>query len=142
MLYLNIINFIMQSYYLFLDDYRYPKHCYEYIKDERYLIREWTIVKSHEEFIQVLEKKFEDAEFPSLVSFDHDLHQEHYNQSMYEGVNAYENKYKDFKIPTGRRSAEYLVKFCQKNYLPLPECLIHTMNPAGKIRIQNTLSQF
>jgi hypothetical protein len=131
----------MQSYYLFLDDYRYPKHCYEYIKDERYLVSEWTTVKRHEEFIQILEKKFENGEFPSLLSFDHDLDQEHYDQSMYKGVNAYENKYMEFKTPTGRRSAEYLVKFCHKNLLNLPECLIHTMNSAEKFRIQNTLSQ-
>jgi hypothetical protein len=131
----------MQSYNLFLDDYRYPKHCFEYINDKRYTESEWIIVRSHDEFIQVLEKKWEEGSFPVLVSFDHDLDHEHYDPSMFVGVDAYEYKYKDFEIPTGRRAAEYLVNFCEKNLLPLPECLIHTMNPAGKIRIQNTLSR-
>lgn len=80
-------------------------------------------------------------EYIGLVSFDHDLRDEHYHPSMYEGVQAYENAYKAFEHPTGRRSAEFLVKFCKENNVPLPECLVHTMNPAGKDRIRNTISK-
>ena len=133
------LNKTMKNYNLFLDDVRIPEHCYEYIPDPRYLSLEWHIVRSHEDFIKTLESKWESGEFPALVSFDHDLHDEHYDRSMFHGVNAYENAYKRFTYPTGRRSAEFLVKFCKEKNISMPECLIHTMNPAGKVRINRTI---
>ena len=98
------------------------------------------IVKSHEAFVQELGKRWEIGEFPKLVSFDHDLDGEHYDPSMWKGVEAFEHVYKQFTEPTGRRSAEFLVSFCREQNIPLPECLIHTMNPAGEVRIKRTLN--
>jgi hypothetical protein len=129
----------MKNYNLFLDDIRMPEHCYDYIPDSRYLYQDWHIVRSHEDFINTLKSKWEAGEFPALVSFDHDLHDDHYHPSMYHGVKAYENAYTEFNHPTGRRSAEFLVKFCKEKNISLPECLVHTMNPAGKERINTTI---
>lgn len=111
------------------------------INEPRYTQLNWEIVRSHEEFKKNLESKYESGEFPALVSFDHDLHDEHYDPSMYKGVEAYEFAYKKFERPTGRRSAEFLVQFCKEKHLQMPECLIHTMNPAGKDRIKSTLNK-
>jgi hypothetical protein len=130
----------MKNYNLFLDDYRIPEDCLEYKDDERYGTETWVIVKSHEAFVQELETRWEIGEFPKLVSFDHDLDGEHYDPSMWKGVEAYEHAYKEFTVPTGRRSAEFLVSFCREQNITLPECLIHTMNPAGHERIKTTLN--
>ena len=130
----------MKHYNLFLDDYRIPEECLEYKDDERYGTETWVIVKSHESFVQELETRWEDGEFPKLVSFDHDLDDEHYDPSMWKGVEAYEHAYKQFTEPTGRRSAGFLKSFCLEKNIPLPECLIHTMNPAGEERIRRTLN--
>jgi hypothetical protein len=133
---------VMKRYNLFLDDVREPTDCLQYKEDPRYGNLEWVIVRSHQEFISVVLEKWEQGAFPSLVSFDHDLAHEHYHSSMYEGLPAYESVYERMmKIPTGRRSADFLVKFCKEHGLRVPECLIHTMNPAGKQRIQNTLKK-
>lgn len=128
-----------KGYNLFLDDMRHPTDCLSYMNDSRYEKLEWIIVKNHEEFMREFEERLQNNQFPELVSFDHDLDHEHYHPTMYQGVDAYENAYLKFDKPTGRRSAEYLRKRCMELQLPLPECLIHTMNPAGKIRIEDAL---
>lgn len=133
---------VLASFSLFLDDVRTPSDCYIYINDERYVKCDWIIVRSHDEFVEKVSNMWYEKMFPSLVSFDHDLAREHYISAMYDGVEEYDSVAKTFSIPTGRRSAEYLVNFCKLNQLALPECLIHTMNPAGEIRIRKTLSMF
>jgi hypothetical protein len=130
----------MNYYNLFLDDYRIPEDCLKYKDDERYGTETWVIVKSHEAFVTMLETRWEISEFPKLVSFDHDLDDEHYDRAMWRGVEAYEQVAVNFTEPTGRRSAEFLVSFCREQNIPLPECLIHTMNPAGEVRIKRTLN--
>ena len=127
---------ILKYYNLFLDDNRDPMDCLEHMHDDRYATEEWIIVRSHEEFVQLIEQKWKNREFISLVSFDHDLHDEHYDPSMFKGLEAYENAYKKFQYPTGRRSALFLFNFCIENKLPFPNYIIHTMNPAGRERIQ------
>jgi hypothetical protein len=131
----------MKKYNLFLDDIRTPKDCMEHIGDPRYINLKWVIVRSHDEFIQTLVSNNESGEFPGLVSFDHDLHDEHYHPSMHKGVHAYENAYKAFEHPTGRRSAEFLVQLCREKHVQMPGCIIHTMNPAGKVRIKSTINK-
>lgn len=130
------------AYNLFLDDVRFPSDCYIYINDERYVKYEWIIVRSHNEFVEKVSNMWDQKMFPSLVSFDHDLSREHHDSAMHDGVEVYDKLAKSFIIPTGRRSAEYLVNFCKANQLDLPECLIHTMNPAGEHRIKRTLNMF
>ena len=132
----------LESYNLFLDDVRSPFDCYVYKKDERYVKCEWVIVRSHDEFVEKIDSMWDQKLFPSLVSFDHDLADEHYISAMYDGVEEYNRVAKSFTIPTGRRSAEYLVSFCKTNLLVLPDCMIHTMNPAGEQRIKNALSMY
>jgi hypothetical protein len=59
---------------------------------------------------------------------------------MFVSTEAYENAYQSFTSPTGRRAAAFLVEFCKNKNISLPECLIHTMNPAGELRIRKTLN--
>jgi hypothetical protein len=127
------------NFNLFLDDIRIPSDCRSYINDDRYLDLDWLIVRSHEEFKACILENWKMGKFPNLVSFDHDLNPEHYHESMFISAEAYEIAYQNFITPTGRRSAEFLVEFCLKNNLILPECLVHTMNPAGHLRIRKTL---
>ena len=129
------------DYNLFLDDLRIPLDCSTYINDKRYTELEWDIVRSYDEFTKHIEEMYNAGSFPRLVSFDHDLDHEHYDPSMFVSSEAYEHAYSEFTIPTGRKAAEYLVHFCRKKQIALPECLVHTMNPAGEIRILDTLNR-
>jgi hypothetical protein len=130
------------AYNLFLDDVRSPSDCYIYINDERYVKYEWIIVRSHDDFVEKVNNMWCQKMFPSLVSFDHDLSREHHDSAMHDGVDAYDKLAQRFIIPTGMNSAEYLVNFCKLNQLALPECLIHSMNPSGELRIRRILGMF
>jgi len=131
---------LQYNYKLFLDDLRAPSDCRTYINDNRYTELNWVIVRSYDEFVFLIEKEWKNGSFPKLVSFDHDLNHEHYHPSMFVSTEAYENAYQSFTSPTGRRAAAFLVEFCKNKNISLPECLIHTMNPAGELRIRKTLN--
>ena len=132
----------MKTYNLFLDDVRQPADCLTYINNRAYVELKWDVVKTHASFVKHIEDKWKEGEFPSTVSFDHDLAPEHYHPSMYAGVKAYNSAYQKMEEPTGRSSAEWLVKFCIENELEMPRCYIHSMNPAGRERIRQTLGDY
>lgn len=126
---------------LFLDDFRNPIECVSYTKDVSYSQLEWVVVRSHNEFVHVITEHFEEhKKLPNLISFDHDLAEEHYDDSMYTG--RYDDLYSQFKEKTGFDSAKWLVDFCIDNKLFLPQFKVHSMNPAGKKNIISLLEQF
>lgn len=131
-----------KTYNLFLDDVRMPNDCLTYIQEPRYSTRKWVIVRSYDEFVQVLLNRWSDGEFPELVSFDHDLADEHYDPAMYHGEEAYNNAELKFTEKTGNECAKFFVDFCIQQSIELPECLVHSMNPIGRDKIKNTLKDY
>lgn len=136
----HIINF--KTYNLFLDDFRNPTDCLTYLHEPRYGTREWVVVRSHDEFVNEVLYRWGNGEFPELVSFDHDLADEHYDPSMYHGTENYNEVAERFVEKTGLDSAKFFVDFCIQVSIQLPECLVHSMNPAGKDRIKETLKDY
>jgi hypothetical protein len=126
-------------YNLFLDDFRHPYDCVAYMVDPiKYAKWNWVIVRSHDEFV----KKIEEDGLPILISFDHDLADEHYDNSMYQGVDEYNKKYDHFKEKTGLDCAKWLTEHCMDTNQKLPEFEIHSMNPAGGENIRSLLMSF
>lgn len=119
-------------YKLFLDDIRNPVHCIAYMKhriggrNHIYFENEWLICRTYESFKNTLEEHG----LPEFVSFDHDLSTEHYREMRtkedWEEYNAW-----DGREETGLDCAKYLVDYCMKNKLKLPEYAVHSMNPVG-----------
>ena len=136
----HIINF--KTYSLFLDDIRVPTDCTNYMREARYGTREWVTVRSHSAFVIEVAERFANGQFPELVSFDHDLADEHYDPTMYHGIDNYNVKAIQFKEDTGNESARWFVQFCIDNGIELPECIVHSMNPAGRERINQTLKDY
>ena len=130
-------------YHLFLDDIRHPYDCLRYTTKfmpqdkSSYAKLSWVIARSGDEFANIITERFSKGEFPSLISFDHDLADDHYDQKMYNG--AYPEK---FAEQTGNECAKFLVEFCIEHDLEMPICWVHSMNPIGAQRIQNTLEDF
>ena len=92
------------DYLLFLDDQRVPKECRHYPGDEsEYDTQEWTIVRSFEDFCNVIKTKG----LPVLVSFDYDL-----------------GDSKD-----GLDCAMFLKDYCKEQNLKIPEYLVHSKWP-------------
>ena len=123
---------------LYLDDIRIPENSYDYTGDKIYLTPDWFIVKSYDEFVEFINKNG----LPEIISFDHDLAHEHYNQDMYKSVDEYNKHYKSFTEKTGYDCVKWLVQYCIDNNLKFPEWYLHTMNPVGKINMESYIKSY
>ena len=116
---------------IFLDDVRQPEQCATYMhlrigKRNPIYLEEWLVVKNYDEFKEAIDKHYP---YIQTVSFDHDLAYEHY-------IDGDQGKIQDgYKEKTGADCAQYLCDFYKSKDAPLPECLIHSMNPIGCERI-------
>lgn len=126
---------------LFLDDLRVPFDCTKYIKSDVKHIYEdenWDIVRTYNDFVGYIEH----FGLPDVISFDHDLADEHYPPSMYDGNNRYNELYVNFKEKTGYECAKWLCEYCAYKKLPLPMYVVHSMNPTGKENILSVLDNY
>lgn len=117
------------TYKLYLDDMREPVHTYKTSKNS-----DWVIVKNYNEFVETITKNG----MPFLISFDHDLGLEHYN----EGINGLPPKYDEYKEKTGFHCAKWLVEYCLDNNLKLPAYNVHSANTIGRENIFSYLESF
>ena len=127
--------------YLFLDDFRNPMDCINYMRlrvddSVMYSREKWIVVRNYEEFVNYITNNG----LPYLISFDHDLADEHYDPSMYSG--NYDDVAKNFKEKTGMDCAKWLVDYCLDNEKQLPKFVVHSMNPAGTKNISSLLNDF
>ena len=70
-----------------------------------------------------------------MVSFDHDLTEEHYAH--------FENPipYGSYETKTGYDCAKWLRDWCENNHISLPRWAVHSLNPAGKQNIERVLTR-
>jgi len=120
------------GYNLFLDDFRIPQDAYRVNHDPRYNLLTWTMVKSYDEFVKVVET----LGLPDLVAFDHDLADEHYEK--YQGPIS-EKQYSEMQEKTGYHAARFLINWCIDRDLDIPEYLIHTQNHGGGLNIKSVM---
>lgn len=112
-----------KGYCLFLDDIRE-------VSDVKSLdqSKNWIVARSYHEFVDTLS----DLGLPEVVSFDHDLCDEHYMDP-----DCTRFRY----IQDGSHAAHALVTYCKEMCLSLPEINIHTINPIGRRRIFEVLNK-
>jgi hypothetical protein len=120
----------MNKNILFLDDIRIPNDAFLYTKNPIYN-KDWDVVRNYQEFVDYINKNG----MPKFISFDHDLADEHY-------LSLSESKRDNYKEKTGYECAMWLVDYCLDNSVELPDFLVHSMNPVGKIRIESLLNNF
>lgn len=127
---------------LFLDDFRHPYDCMSYMPSRigtdaaDYTQKQWAIVKNYNEFVAWIVKNG----IPELVSFDHDLADEHYDVGCACGWS--EDYPEEFEEKTGLDCAKFLVHFCMDNNLKFPQFHVHSMNPVGSERIRNYIHDY
>jgi len=134
------------SYKLFLDDVRSLGETYRYTKNKIYQEEDWYIARNYNEFVEIVEA----LGMPGVVSFDHDLADEHYRVSMYNEDEHYSNYYNDgtFKEKTGYECAIWLVDYhmslneLEKLDNPFPQYMVHSMNPIGKKNIETYIQNY
>lgn len=130
------------SYNLFLDDFRNPKDCVSYTNNKIYVNTDWIIVRCYNEFVDYIEKNG----LPQIISFDHDLADEHYTPSEYWHDYNESKKWQDsqeYKEKTGYDCAKWLINFCIENKLnDFPQFYVHSMNPVGADNITNIILNY
>lgn len=129
---------------LFLDDIRKPSDCLGYMHRRIGQLNplydtEWTVVRNYKEFCHAIDTNVGRIAF---VSFDHDLADKHYHESMFDNRGRYEYEIRHVKEETGKECAEYMVKVYTSHNLSLPACFIHTQNPVGLQRIKDVLDDY
>lgn len=126
------------SYNLFLDDVRMPKETFDYTFQQIYLDEEWIIVRNYHAFIKLIEGKG----IPEIISFDHDLADEHYDPQIMNDM-SYGEIYDMFDEKTGYHCAKWLIDYCIDNQKELPaRIMIHSMNPTGSMNIKSLFDTY
>ncbi len=130
------------SYNLFLDDFRQPEGAAAYMPvgvKAIYRTKEWIVAKSHKEFVEIVQAKG----LPKLISFDHDLADQHYSIMTPMTGEGTEEFYKAaYQEETGYHTAQWLVDYCLDNKQELPDFLVHSQNPVGAENIEKLLLNF
>lgn len=122
-------------YNLFLDDTRSPIDVYRYTFKYIYVENEWTIVRNYDEFVKVIETNG----VPDIISFDHDLADEHYGTHDH----LTQDEYDLYTEKTGYHCAKWLINYCIDKGLDLPKTiLIHTMNAVGARNIASLFNTY
>jgi hypothetical protein len=123
------------SYKLFLDDYRTPNDTYKYTHKKMYLETDWIIVRSYDEFIKYIKNNG----VPKIISFDHDLGDEHYELHL----NGDDINYDNYTEKTGYDCAKWLINYILDEEKSPPQYIyIHSMNPAGSDNIKKIFENF
>lgn len=126
---------------LFLDDIRSPQDCASYMHrrigdlNPIYLQGDWYIVRNYEQFCKAID---EFGDRITHISFDHDLADVHYHESMDQGIEAYEKYLGAFTEKTGYDCALYVKEKLPKHFFIL---FIHSMNPVGVERIRRVFAK-
>ena len=131
-----------KPYRLFLDDTRFPHEVGDYIypfelKSE-YRLKDWTIVRSFEQFIEVVLEKG----VPSHVSFDHDLGEDIVSDLMSRGMSKRASKKQKKYIKSGMDCAKWFCDYLIEKETGMPIWYVHSLNPVGSDNIKAYLESF
>ena len=117
------------SYSIFLDDFRSPKDTASYMPTSMaklYRDTSWFIVRNFKEFVECVMEHGPDI---GMVSFDHDLDPDHYDNKSHDNGN------------TGYDCAKWLIHYLSSCDYDMPNLfLIHSMNLSGSMRIWKLLT--
>lgn len=117
---------------LYLDDERIPTTTIQGFEP-------WYTVRNYDEFVQWIT----DNGIPDLVSFDHDLGDEHYKDyTNFQAQGIAAINYGDFKEKTGFDCALWLCEFCELSGQKLDLVSVHSFNPLGAKNIQTMVNNF
>jgi hypothetical protein len=118
---------------LYLDDVRVPTDSYTGKSAEG-----WTIVRSYDEFVKIITEKG----LPYIISFDHDLADEHVYDYILNVRREGTINYDKYREKTGLSCAKWLVEYCMDKNLPLPGYAVHSANPIGAENIKSYLESY
>jgi len=128
---------------LFLDDIRMPADAWIYserikmLEKSKTISCEWTIVRNYQDFCEFIDK----FGIPSVVSFDHDLCEEHMKYYFDFTSQLGIIDYTKLKVKTGKHCAEYFVEKWKEAGKPSTQVYVHSANRWGQVEIKNVLKE-
>lgn len=86
----------------------------------------------------------ESGGMPDIISFDHDLHEEHIIFFITNGGsdNPPDPLTAQFTIETGYDCAKWLIEYCKEKEVDFPEYMIHSVNTIGALNIRNLIENY
>lgn len=130
----------MNKYCIYLDDIRMPCDSFHYTLDTRYNKLEWIIVRSYNEFVTFVKKV--GLSNIDIISFDHDLADEHYGREDKPWSTDGTIDYFSYNEKTGYDCAKWLCNYALDTKSKLPEILIHSFNHEGSKNIRQYIKNF
>ena len=126
---------------LWLDDLRNPYINLEGKVPKEEGTVEWVL--NYEQFTQWIEK----FGLPDIISFDHDLADEHYTPEYFwnnydESKKFQEWRGEKYQEKTGMDCAKWLVDYCMDHEVELPKFYVHSANPVGADNIIGLLNNY
>jgi hypothetical protein len=119
---------------IFLDDLRRPEEAFFHTNNPIYNEGGWKVAKSYVEFTSLVDYLISRGDDISLISFDHDLDNEHCGH-LYGTI-----PYDTFKMKTGYHCAKWLINKYPE-LAKTTEVLVHSMNPQGTINIKQLFDE-
>jgi hypothetical protein len=124
----------MNKTFLYLDD------CRNIEPPENYNL---VIVRSFNAFVNYIELEG----LPDVISFDHDLADEHTSDYVCDDNWNVPNseiilKYDEYKEKTGYDAAKWLVNHIMETNKSIPQCYVHSCNPVGVENILKYLNNY
>jgi len=132
----------------FLDDQRNPADAYLHLDTDTPKVSliehsgivedDWVIMRTYDEFVKCVKY----LGLPDVVSFDHDLHEEHIKHYFMVTQDMGIIEYGNFKEKTGKHCAEHLVLEWINQGKPKPiKTFVHSANRWGQINIKEVLKE-
>ena len=125
------------TYNIFLDDSRTLSDVSYKFNNPIYR-SPFVIIKNYNDFIEHIEEQYKkDGSYPSFISFDYQLTKVKLSITEDKTIFFNEDSYQE----TGLECAIWLVSFCRKHNLPVPNYFVHDDNGYGKRKITKVLSE-
>lgn len=105
-------------------------------------IDEWIHAKSYKEFVDVLEKFYnEQKQLPKIISINHDLTNDHFMLELRrpQGVPI---AYEMYTADTGLHAVQYLCNFIDTHKVSLPLVFAHGLNNTGNANITKLVTDY
>lgn len=122
----NMDALVQTKRWLYLDDIRVP------------IDPTFDLVCTYQQFTEYIEK----CGIPELISFDHDLHDEHIKHYFNADGRLDAEDYERFEHKTGMDCCKFLVDYCERNRVMFDRIYIHTHNPIGRINMKSYLLNY
>lgn len=131
---------------IFLDDIRDPFDAYLIWGNKKHLDQDWLVLRDANEFVSFFTNIINKNQIDSIevISWDHDLADEHYSADMYKGKEVYDKNYELFTEKTGKWCLEWLIEKYMDNFpnKKLPLSIFHSQNPVGRINMQSLYESY